>query len=129
MRFVDLKPRWLEHQGQRVAIMFLCPHCVAAGKPEQWLTCFFAPAGSLPAVVSEDEDINGERWERYEFEKAFREMGYGDPRKEAWNVVSCKPDIAWQRTSDDFATMSITPSIDASASGHWHGHITGGQIQ
>lgn len=27
-----------------------------------------------------------------------------------------------------FADMSLTPSIDASSSGHWHGHITDGEI-
>lgn len=29
---------------------------------------------------------------------------------------------------DDFATMTLRPSIDASASGHWHGFITEGRI-
>lgn len=28
---------------------------------------------------------------------------------------------------DDFATLTLSPSIDASASGHWHGWITNGE--
>lgn len=28
---------------------------------------------------------------------------------------------------DDFNTLTLTPSIDASASGHWHGFITNGE--
>lgn len=35
----------------------------------------------------------------------------------------------WSITSgDSFENMSLSPSIDASSSGHWHGHITGGKI-
>lgn len=39
----------------------------------------------------------------------------------------------WQRQGDTFETISITPSIDASATaeypGCWHGHITNGEIR
>ena len=34
----------------------------------------------------------------------------------------------WQRNGDDFSSMTITPSIDASKYGHWHGFITSGEI-
>ena len=30
---------------------------------------------------------------------------------------------------DDFSTMTLTPSIDASKSGHWHGFITNGEVR
>jgi hypothetical protein len=32
----------------------------------------------------------------------------------------------WHRSGDTFETLTLTPSIDASAVGHWHGHITNG---
>lgn len=33
----------------------------------------------------------------------------------------------WTLTGpDDFASLSLTPSVDASNSGHWHGFITNG---
>lgn len=28
---------------------------------------------------------------------------------------------------EDFATLTLTPSIDASKAGHWHGFVTGGE--
>jgi hypothetical protein len=43
--------------------------------------------------------------------------------------VPCRDDMAWVISSQDFATMSVTPSLDASASGHWHGFITNGEIR
>lgn len=35
----------------------------------------------------------------------------------------------WQRTGETFESLTLMPSIDASKWGHWHGHITGGQIR
>lgn len=42
-----------------------------------------------------------------------------------------RPEPKWHREGDDFETMTITPSIDASKYGqnHWHGFITGGEIK
>lgn len=34
----------------------------------------------------------------------------------------------WQRTGDTFETLTLTPSIDASSDGHWHGFITAGLV-
>lgn len=34
----------------------------------------------------------------------------------------------WQRSGDDFDSLTLTPSVDASAHGHWHGFITNGAI-
>lgn len=35
----------------------------------------------------------------------------------------------WTESGEDFASLTITPSIDASKSGHWHGSITNGEIR
>lgn len=35
----------------------------------------------------------------------------------------------WARTGDTFETLTLTPSIDVSHRGHWHGHITNGEIR
>ncbi len=40
-----------------------------------------------------------------------------------------EPAPRWHRTGDTFDMLSITPSIDASASGHWHGFVTNGVCQ
>ena len=34
----------------------------------------------------------------------------------------------WTRIGDDFENLTIKPSIDGSGSGHWHGHVTNGEI-
>lgn len=34
----------------------------------------------------------------------------------------------WQRTGDTFETLTLSPSVDASAHGHWHGFIKNGEI-
>lgn len=35
----------------------------------------------------------------------------------------------WQRSGDTFDTLTLTPSIDASKFGHWHGRITAGEVK
>jgi hypothetical protein len=32
-------------------------------------------------------------------------------------------------SAEDFSSLTITPSIDASACGHWHGFITNGRVE
>jgi Family of unknown function (DUF6527) len=40
------------------------------------------------------------------------------------------PGTVWQITGGhDFHDISLTPSVDASKFGHWHGYITNGLIQ
>jgi len=34
----------------------------------------------------------------------------------------------WHREGDTYETLTLSPSIDASAAGHWHGYITNGAI-
>jgi hypothetical protein len=43
-------------------------------------------------------------------------------------VVMTVPDMAWTFSGDDLETLTITPSIDCSASGNWHGFITNGKV-
>ncbi len=43
--------------------------------------------------------------------------------------VIWQPSIAWSRTGDGFDDLTLSPSIDCSASGHWHGFVTSGKIQ
>ena len=34
----------------------------------------------------------------------------------------------WLRSGETFESLTLSPSIDASGSGHWHGFITSGQM-
>lgn len=38
-------------------------------------------------------------------------------------------DVLWKREGEFFGTLTLTPSIDASKHGHWHGFITNGEIR
>jgi hypothetical protein len=81
---------------------FLCPHC-----RQVFLTCKNVPMSR----------------------HAQCEIFWKDPIGES-EVVPCKPEMAWNFPSDGlFSTLTVTPSLDASASGHWHGWITSGEIK
>lgn len=100
MKLTDLEPFWLSLD----MFAFRCP----CGH-KNWLTCKTKPMGHR---------------EQYELlEKIFGED---------WNLVSVatKPSFGWTVSGRDFATMTVTPSIDASKSGGctWHGHITNGIV-
>jgi hypothetical protein len=81
---------------------FRCPHC-----RKDWLTC-----KNIALSDHEQFDI---------YEKAFGED---------WNmqVVPCSPNFAWSIVGD-FENLNVSPSIDASSSGHWHGFITNGETR
>lgn len=105
MRLLDLDPRWLSPD------MFIFRNPTGGG---DWLTCKRKPM----------------------LMKQQRELIYGDWRdpstKTEWcgtPVVMTNPETAWAFSGEDFATLSVSPSIDASASGNWHGFITDGEIQ
>jgi len=101
MKLADLSPRWLTPEY----FVFLCPHCRKA-----WLAC--------KKVLMTDVE---------QMELLEREFG-----EELSNVIGARSDYAWSFASGaDFATLTVTPSIDASCSGggHWHGFVTNGEIR
>ena len=98
MRLVDLMPRWVDQH----VFVFLCPHC-----REVFLTC---------------KDIVMSRWLQCEIIAADA-LGH-----QGVTVVLSKESFAWTLEGRDFARMTVSPSIDASASGHWHGRIIEGKI-
>jgi len=44
-------------------------------------------------------------------------------------IMAHSPDTnhIWTMTGEAFDNLSLSPSVDASASGHWHGFITNGE--
>jgi hypothetical protein len=116
MRLSELEPRWLETAGQRIGVVFLCPHCRKTP-----VSCFWVPT---TYICGDDDDSQYGLFDRLlpTFGEAYATFGAND-------VVPCRRGYAWGKTGDDFETLTITPSIDASASGHWHGHITSGEIR
>jgi hypothetical protein len=115
MRLVDLEPRWFDVSGVGGAIdgvTFLCPcaWCIANPGKRVRLGIQFTPIGQdrVVAAMTLEEKL-----------RHVHELGTFD----------VPPGIIWTRTGETFDTLTLTPSVDASASGHWHGFITNGEIR
>jgi hypothetical protein len=102
MRLVDLEPRWLTPD----IFIFRSP----SGRGN-WLSCKRVPVNGTSMC-----NLN----------KYFYEMC---PDLIGQAIVGIKDDYCWTfPAGGDFTTLTVTPSIDASASGNWHGHITNGEV-
>ena len=102
MKLSELDPRWFAADGQRAGFSFLCPHC-----RKTRLAC-----KTIPLAFREQARI---------FAAEFPGNG-GD-------IVLADDKFCWTITGADFASLTVSPSIDASKSGHWHGIITKGDIK
>ncbi len=101
MKLLELDPRWFtiaEEEGASVGMTFLCPHC---------RTCYLGVWFRDPVNLERVRGLHPD-WDTYMAEHPERSY--------------------WQRDGADFATMTITPSIDASKAGHWHGFIRNGEV-
>jgi hypothetical protein len=98
MKLTDLQPAWLSPD----VFIFKNP---TGGS--DWLTCkrVRMPSHEQYALI---------------YEK--------NPQYVGQTVVCTVPDMVWRFDGNDFAAMTVTPSLDFSASGNWHGFITNGQI-
>jgi hypothetical protein len=109
VKLTELDPRWLEKEGRRIGFTFLCPCCL-----KDRLT-------ALGEATSFKEQV-----------QIMHKAMNTTPEDECdWpiNWVPSRSDYAWQLSNlNDFNTISVNPSIDASTSGNWHGYITNGEI-
>lgn len=101
MRLTDLDPRWLSPD----VFIFLCPHC-----RKRWLSC---KRVAMPVR------------EQFELFRIARERD-GFPNLV---MVPMRAECAWNFDGNNFEAMTVTPSIDASPSGDWHGFITNGEVR
>lgn len=104
MKLADLEPRWIHPN----IFVFLCPHC------RKVLLC------CKDRVMTYKETFDAIKAGLGEDNKTLVVPPAADF---AWNITSSHG--AYQRPSF-FDECSVIPSIDASASGHWHGFITNG---
>jgi hypothetical protein len=102
----DLNPKWFTMEGSPdiVGITFDCPCCAPQGKIST-LGTLYCPRIGVLFVQEIDRD--------------------GFPNHIHWT----REGIKWNRTGDTFETLTLTPSIDCSAWGHWHGFITNGEAR
>jgi len=111
MRLIELEPRWASEYGHsddvKQGVTFLCPHCRA-----RRLGVFFDKSicGTPPIDL-------------VAFNRA-RLRADNDPYDDV-HVGS----TLWHREGETFDTLTLSPSIDASAFGCWHGFITAGEIK
>lgn len=107
MKLLDLNPRFFAEAGRHgQGLSFDCPHCgltrlgVAFANP--------IDGGSPLDVKSVNVKLRHVHEER---------------------LYDVPPGFLWKREGDTFETMSLSPSVDASASGHWHGFLKNGEIR
>jgi hypothetical protein len=119
MKLIDLSPQWIVRDGVNVGLTFKCPCCFNQNTPStdlaentkhdrnRYLSC-----GFVHMTIHEQFDL------------------FLDPMSD--RGIVCTPFNQagnWKPNQViDFNTLSISPSIDASNSGHWHGFITNGEI-
>jgi hypothetical protein len=113
MKLTDLKPRWFDVPGvgtNKDGITFLCPcdACKKLPEPRRLAVQFANPIGSDPLPQMTQKEKNVHLFELRTFDVA--------------------PSTLWQRTGETFEDLTLSPSVDASKSGHWHGYISNGQI-
>lgn len=110
MKLVDLHPKWVMKDVQRIGFTFVSPT-----NPKWRQSCF-----AVKASHKEQREL-------------FLKLD-PNPDNDKWLpcVQGCNPECAWTIEGGienaSFETMTVTPSLDGSAGGLWHGHITNGQI-
>lgn len=108
MRLVDLDPVWIMRDGERIGFTFLCPTGAAKGRQ----SCF------------RESPARSEQWKLF----AVTHGPDGDDHEFPRDMIQgCTPGTRWA-ISGEFENLTVTPSIDGSAGGNWHGFITNGQI-
>ncbi len=100
MKLTELAPHWMATQDGRdgMGVSFVCPHCGT-----QRLAVWFANPVDGGAPAPDDHPH-------------FDDHHHPTPA------------LRWRREGETFETLSLTPSVDASAAGHWHGFITAGNV-
>lgn len=126
MRLTDLDPRWWAAPGRAgQGVVFLCPHC-----RKTWLCVAFAN----PLDGGEPWDVG--TGERRPISKLW-DVLYGGERDERGRYVGgvlqagevvVPPGTLWTRAGDTFDALTLSPSVDASPAGCWHGFVQGGGI-
>lgn len=107
MRLTDLDPRWISEN----VFVFRCPHCrVKSPGKEVWIS-----SKNIAMGVSEQFEL-------------FASAGV-EEKHQRRGVVPMEEGCIWTFSTKDFATISVSPSVNAESSGHWHGTITNGEIQ
>lgn len=96
MKLTDLSPRWLTND------LFIFKSPTGRGN---WISCkrvIMPVKEQMETMYKAAPDLIGQ------------------------SIVPTVAEMAWSFEGNDFETLTVTPSIDCSRSGNWHGFITNG---
>ncbi len=125
MRLSALDPKlWAEPGRHGQGVVFLCPHCRGG-----YIAVPFANPldGGAPFNVGTEQARPIHRlWEILYGDLHDPEVKGAVLQKGTWVIP---PGVLWQRTGETFETLTLSPSVDASRAGCWHGFITNGEVR
>lgn len=123
---IDLDPHWLTFEGRRVGFIFRCP-LAKEDRRRWWQTCFVE---KFYTFKGRDGTYPNDRTAFAPDSQAGIVEASCPDAAEWWQ--GCNPNHQWTVVGGienaSFETISVTPSIDGSAGGNWHGFVTNGQI-
>lgn len=126
MKLIELNPRWWNEPGRfGQGVLFRCPCCTAKPILPGKAPCLYNNPQCADLAIAFSNPLDG--GEVFPINKqailwAALKWNVGD----ATHPAIIPPGVHWTRKGDTFETLSISPSVDASASGHWHGFVTDG---
>lgn len=104
MRLIDLDPQWIMQDGRRIGFTFVSPTNSSLRQ-----SCFPVPP-SMHEQMDLFDALHGEH-----------QMVQGCNPTHRWTIAGGIENATFDR-------MTVTPSLDGSAGGLWHGYITNGEI-
>lgn len=105
MKLTELDPRWIN--PEKTVFVFRCPHCPPGTGP--FISCKSVPMG-------------------HKQQTELLRAASLEPHGPRYGSITTRDETAWN-VNGDFEAMTVTPSIDASPAGHWHGFITNGEMR
>ena len=108
MKLTDLEPRWWSDKDDKsiAGISFLCPHC-----RESRLAVRVDHAAPHIIQVPDGSDLH-----------------FHAHNEEVWQMSGEAPSFDGY-AHGGFEHVTLSPSVDASKHGHWHGFIVGGEVR
>jgi hypothetical protein len=114
VKLTDLEPRWIEHDGRRIGFVFRCPTPIIRADGSVNPTPYRQSCFVERVPMKTQHEI---------FERMF-----GD---DSFTVQRCNEACAWTVAggidSASFETLTVSPSIDGSGAGFWHGYVKNGE--
>ena len=98
-RLVDLFAEWIERDGRCLGVKVACAHCSRVEGAPTLAVLFANPPDGGPPAGEDPQALGNNGGRR------------------------------WQRTGETIETLTLSPSVDCSACGHWHGIVAAGEAK